>query len=245
MKYFVLLLVLIHFLACNQTTNSVSNSSVLNGETSSLFVDYSIDPLKKEITFFWKNKNGNVLGNAKKLKKYISTQGKELVFATNGGMYLKDQSPQGLYVENGNVLSKLDTVESAYGNFYMQPNGVFYITNENKASVCRSIEFVCDNVKFATQSGPMLIVDGQLHPKFNQSSSSKFIRNGVGILPNGDVLFVISKEKVNFYNFATYFKNKGCLNALYLDGFVSRTYLPSKNWIQEDGGFGVMIAVLD
>lgn len=34
-------------------------------------------------------------------------------------------------------------------------------------------------------------------------------------------------------------------NALYLDEFVSRTYLPSKNWVQEDGRYGIIIAQVE
>ncbi|WP_242604841.1 phosphodiester glycosidase family protein [Flavobacterium subsaxonicum] len=53
----------------------------------------------------------------------------------------------------------------------------------------------------------------------------------------------MSKEPINFYDFAQYFKDMGCNNALYLDGYVSRTYLPEQNWIQADGNFGVIIGV--
>ncbi len=87
----------------------------------------------------------------------------------------------------------------------------------------------------------MLLIKGAYHQKLKKGSSNLLIRNGVGILPNGNVLFAMSKEKVNFYDLATLFKQKGCKNALYLDGFVSRTYLPSSDWEQLDGNFGVMI----
>ena len=88
----------------------------------------------------------------------------------------------------------------------------------------------------------MLLIDGHIHPKLTKGSSNLHIRNGVGVLPDGKLIFAMSKEKINFYDFATFFKNNGCQNALYLDGFVSRTYLPSKNWEQMDGNFGVIIA---
>ena len=82
-----------------------------------------------------------------------------------------------------------------------------------------------------------------MHHAFKKGSSNVQIRNGVGILPDGNLIFAMSKEPVNFYDFAQYFESLGCKNALYLDGFVSRTYLPSKNWIQDDGDFGVIIGV--
>ena len=89
----------------------------------------------------------------------------------------------------------------------------------------------------------MLLIDGEINTAFKQGSTNLNIRNGVGILPDGKVLFAISNTGVNFYDFAEYFKKAGCKNALYLDGFVSRLYLPSKKVTQTDGNFGVMIGV--
>ncbi len=83
----------------------------------------------------------------------------------------------------------------------------------------------------------------QLHPAFKQGSSNLNIRNGVGLLPGNKLLFAMSKTPINFYDFATFFKDQGCSKALYLDSFVSRTYLPEKKWEQTDGNFGVMIGV--
>jgi len=87
----------------------------------------------------------------------------------------------------------------------------------------------------------MLLIDGIYHQKLIKGSTNLHIRNGVGILPNGAVMFAMSKEKVNFYDLATLFKQNGCRNALYLDGFVSQTYLPSSDWVQLQGRFGVII----
>jgi uncharacterized protein YigE (DUF2233 family) len=78
-----------------------------------------------------------------------------------------------------------------------------------------------------------------------KGSTNLNIRNGVGILPNNNIVFAMSKKEINFYDFAAYFQKLGCKNALYLDGFVSRTYLPEKHWLQEDGNFGVMIGVIE
>jgi len=89
----------------------------------------------------------------------------------------------------------------------------------------------------------MLIIDGEINPKFKKGSTSLYVRNGVGILPDGRILFVMSKKEINFYDFAVFFKNKGCMNALYLDGFVSQIYLPEQNWKQLDGEFGVIIGL--
>ena len=89
----------------------------------------------------------------------------------------------------------------------------------------------------------MLVVDGNIHPAFRKGSANINIRNGVGILPDKRVLFALSREAINFYDFAEFFKSRGCQNALYLDGFVSRAYLPEKGWKQMDGNFGLLMAV--
>ena len=91
----------------------------------------------------------------------------------------------------------------------------------------------------------MVLINGEYHPKFRKGSENIHIRNGVGILPNGQLIFAISKERINFYDFATFFKEKGCENALYLDGFVSRLYLPEKGIEQMDGRFGVIVAEIE
>jgi uncharacterized protein YigE (DUF2233 family) len=91
----------------------------------------------------------------------------------------------------------------------------------------------------------MLIIDGAIHSAFKEGSSNLNIRNGVGILPDNKVLFAMSKTEINFYDFARFFQKSGCKHALYLDGFVSRMYLPEKNWIQTDGRFGVLIGVTE
>ncbi len=88
-----------------------------------------------------------------------------------------------------------------------------------------------------------MVIDGKIHPEFQKGSANLNIRNGVGILPDRKIIFAMSKKQINFYDFADYFKRLGCLNALYLDGFVSQTYLPEKNWMQTDGNFGVIIGV--
>ena len=163
----------------------------------------------------------------------------------NGGMYKADHTPQGLYIENKKTETPVDTT-SGNGNFYLKPNGNFYITAVNTAVICSTADFY-DNgaIKYATQSGPMLVNNNQIHPAFQKGSTNLNIRNGVGILPGGKVVFVMSESLINFYDFANYFKTLGCRNALYLDGLVSRTYLPAQHWIQTDGDFGVMIGITE
>lgn len=205
------------------------------------FLSYITEP--SGITFYWKDEKGQMLKSLQNLKLFIASKDKELKFAMNGGMYKRDNSPQGLFIENGLTITPLDTL-SGGGNFYLKPNGVFYLTKDNNAVVCQTKDFIdSGQIKFATQSGPMLLIDGEVHPAFKKGSTNLNIRNGVGILPDNRVIFAMSKQEVNFYDFAEFFKNMNCKNALYLDGFVSRTYLPEENWTQLDGNFGVIIGV--
>lgn len=211
-------------------------------EMDSEFISFTTEPLR--IKMYWKDDRGEILGSIQNLKQYVETKKQKLRFAMNGGMYLKDNSPQGLFVENGKTIKQLDTF-SGKGNFYLKPNGVFYLTTDNRAVICRTEDFKGGGtVTFATQSGPMLLIEGHVHPAFIKGSTSLYVRNGVGILPDGRILFAMSKREINFYDFAEFFKKSGCKNALYLDGFVSRTYLPEENWEQLDGNFGVIIGVI-
>ena len=206
------------------------------------FVFYTANPRQQQVWMYLKDRNGTNYGSIANLKSSLN-QNIELLFATNGGMYKKDKSPQGLFISGGVVHFPIDTAVGD-GNFYMKPNGIFYVDINNKAVVCRTEDFIHDKIiKCATQSGPMLVIDGKIHPDFKKGSANLNIRNGVGILPNNEILFAMSKKEINFYDFAEFFKNKGCKNALYLDGFVSRTYCPSQNWKQTDGDFGVIIGV--
>jgi uncharacterized protein YigE (DUF2233 family) len=217
----------------------------INGKVYSddQYLTYVVDSKKQDLKLFRKNENGQNFGSIQNLKLWIEKKNLKLVFAMNGGMYKKDNSPQGLYIEKQKTLSPLDTTK-AEGNFYLKPNGVFYLTTENVPKICTTEMFHNNGkVAYATQSGPMLVIGNKIHPAFKEGSINLNIRNGVGILPNGKTVFVLSKKEVNFYDFAKYFKDLGCENALYLDGFVSRAYLPSENWIQTDGNFGVLFAV--
>lgn len=234
-KLIVILLFFPTFIcSCQESINTIDDEK---------FVNYIVNPHQQELKFFWKNKEHTNYGDFQTLKSELHEDAKQLVFAVNGGMFNKDYSPQGLYIENGIILSALDTLSKGYGNFYLQPNGVLYLTDQRNPKICSTEDFEFNsNITYATQSGPMLVINSKIHPAFRQDSQNMHIRNGVGILPNGNLLFAMSKKIINLYDFATYFKENGCQNALYLDGYVSRTYLPSKNWIQSGSDFGVIIA---
>jgi uncharacterized protein YigE (DUF2233 family) len=212
------------------------------GQTGNI-ISYIVDPRVQNLQFYWKDDSGRVLGSIQNLQKYVEGKHQQLVFAMNGGMFRSDGTPVGLYIQQKSMLAPLDTSSGA-GNFYLKPNGVLYVTKDNKAVICSTADFRDDgNIRFATQSGPMLLINGGFHPAFKKASPNVNIRNAVGLLPDNTLVFAMSKEPINFYELAEYFKSLGCQNALYLDGFVSRTFLPEKSWVQMDGNFGVIIGV--
>ena len=179
------------------------------------------------------------------LKDCLEKDHLKLSFAMNAGMFKNDFSPKGLYIENNTIINSLDTAIGE-GNFYMQPNGVFGISIENTPFICKTSDFKNPTkIKFATQSGPMLLIDGQINTQFKSNSSNLFIRNGVGILPNNHIIFAISENEISFYDFANFFKNQGCKQALYLDGYVSKAYIPSQKIFQTGGELGVIIGVFE
>ena len=207
------------------------------------YVSYRADPRRQTIRLYWHDGQGQRYGSLGKLRDAAAALGDSLVFAANGGMFNAAFGPQGLFIQDGHQAVPLDTA-AGEGNFYLRPNGVFYLTKVGRAGICPTAAFPSvAQVRYATQSGPMLVINGLVHPKFRVGSANVQVRNGVGILPDGQVLLAMSKAKVNLYDFADYFRRAGCRNALYLDGFVSRTYAPAANWKQTDGDFGVIIGI--
>ncbi len=208
------------------------------------FVIYETHSKQGAVAMYFKDANGIRFGSIENLKIWLNKNNKELLFAMNGGMYKNDKSPVGLYIEKGKTITNGDHADGT-GNFYLKPNGIFYLNAKGVPTICKTedFQFKDGSVDYATQSGPMLVIAGKIHPTFNKDSNNFNIRNGVGVLPNGQLVFAMSKKEVNFYEFATFFKEKGCKNALYLDGFVSRAYCPNQDWVQTDGDFGVIIAV--
>lgn len=167
-----------------------------------------------------------------------------IAFAMNGGMYGDDLKPIGYYVENGERLKELNR-DTGEGNFYMKPNGVFFGTG-SKWQVLGSNTFfntVEDRPQFGTQSGPLLLVDGKLHPQIQDDGPSRAIRNGVGVDAGGKAHFVISDAAISFGQLARYFRDEvKVTQALYLDGQVSSLWDPASGRMDK-GRVGPIIVV--
>lgn len=171
---------------------------------------------------------------------------------TNGGMFDPDYSPHGLLICAGKVYKKLDIRTAKGANFYMHPNGVFFFDAgrygilPTKAFREYYYDFSHKHPEFATQSGPMLVVNDSINPVFDKKSEYYNFRSGVGILPDGSPIFIICKTGVTFYGFASIFKNNfHCRNALFLDGGISEMFVGQKEEEQlKEYNFGPVIAVL-
>ncbi len=186
---------------------------------------------------------------------WLDAQGEAPLAVMNAGIYGKDEKPLGLHVQDGVELHPLDRGQGG-GNFYLAPNGVFHI-GKSGAGIHETAAYAAFSeqakVDLATQSGPLLLVDGEIHPRFQPDSQSAFVRNGVGIVNPWQIYLVISRSSINFYRFARFFRDRlGCRDALYLDGHISRLHAPSWGRRAEgvlgssigEGHFVGMLAVL-
>ena len=166
-----------------------------------------------------------VWGSFAAVNETLAAMGQQLGFAMNAGMYQPDRSPVGLFVQDGVAQSRIVTSDGP-GNFGLLPNGVFCVGDTFAVIESRSYAATVPHCRYASQSGPMLVIGGKLHPKFLRGSASKFIRNGVGVSADGaTATFAISNDPVNFHAFARLFRDAlGLPNALYFDGKISRLY---------------------
>jgi uncharacterized protein YigE (DUF2233 family) len=136
---------------------------------------------------------------------------------------------------------------SGAGNFHLKPNGIFYF-GHGGAGVMETERFLKAGISadYATQSGPMLVINGVIHPKIEITGTSEKIRNGVGVRDGHIVIFAISDEPVTFYKFASLFRDTlACPNALFLDGSISSLYAPSLNRADRWQPMGPIVGVVE
>lgn len=190
------------------------------------FTACSYDLRRYEVRLFFAGPDGRPYGSLAGLAR--SQAGAGLVMAMNAGMYHHDLSPVGLYVEDERELTRANTAGGP-GNFHMKPNGIFFVA-DGRAGILETGSYLRRRPRaaFATQSGPMLVIDGRLHPRFSDEGPSRKIRNGVGVRDPNTVVFAISDEPVSFGTFARLFRDAlGCRDALFLDGSISGLHAPA------------------
>ena len=160
----------------------------------------------------------------------LGQRAQRVAFAMNAGMYDEDGRPIGLAIVEGRQVRAINRRKGG-GNFHLMPNGVFQVHRDGRAEIVTSDKWQpSPSIRIATQSGPMLVIDGKLHPAFSHDGSSRHIRNGVGIAPNGRALFVITDDDVSLGKFARFFRDElKTPNALFFDGAVSALWDPANH----------------
>jgi uncharacterized protein YigE (DUF2233 family) len=181
-----------------------------------------VDVRNNQLRLFLRDDRGELLGSLAAAARLADSQGERLQFAMNAGMYHPDFSPVGLLVINGREVSPLNLNEGE-GNFFLKPNGVFLQSAAGVRIVpAEQYPQLTERILLATQSGPLLLMRGRVHPKLDPYSKSRVIRNGVGVQGRDQAVFVISEQPLSLYEFAMLFRDRlQCSDALYFDGSVS------------------------
>jgi uncharacterized protein YigE (DUF2233 family) len=246
----LVLLALSAWSGCSRQTNttpppvSAQKGSESGAVTAPRFTTIRVDVRKERLELFLRDDVGHTFQRFDRLKSWLASRNQRLRFAMNAGMFQPDFSPVGLLVQEGQQVSPLNLSDGT-GNFFLQPNGVFFVS-ESGPRIVTSTEYpaLAQGVRLATQSGPLLVRNGALHPAIDAGSTSRLLRNGVGI--SGDtVIFVISEQPVNFYELAIYFRDElHCPDALYLDGVVSSLYSTDLQRNDSRADLGPIVAVV-
>ncbi|MDD9661807.1 phosphodiester glycosidase family protein [Klebsiella pasteurii] len=203
---------------------------------------YTVDPHRERIVMYWQNEDGKAWGSLRSLLGDINRDG-QVQMAMNGGIYDKAYAPLGLYIENGRQLTPLNRA-SGGGNFFIRPGGVFYLRGQNAGIVTINKFRPSPAIRYAVQSGPMLIENGKINWRLKPSASSRKLRNGVGITGDSKVVFMLSARETNFYDFACYAQSKlNVRQMLYLDGTISKMYQKGGSVPWQYHPFVTMIAV--
>jgi len=220
----------------SQPPLNVSNPTSANGGlwvehvmlAGSTFTIVTVDLQQAKLRLFWKRPDGSRFGSFKALSDDLQAKHQRLVFAANAGIFDRSFTPCGLHVEAGVEYVPLN-LGDGQGNFYMKPNGVFLV-DDSGARIVESSKYGGTNqgMRLATQSGPLLVLDGRINPQFAPASTNRRLRSGVGLSSAQHVHFVISDKAITFHQLASLFRDRlGCREALYLDGVISRFYLPN------------------
>ncbi|WP_172826961.1 phosphodiester glycosidase family protein [Flammeovirga sp. SJP92] len=179
------------------------------------------------------------------LKKKLDHMGEDVLFLMNAGMFTSSYLPKGLYIENGIEKVNIDRKKEGYGNFYLPSNGVFFITQAHEAKILKTsaYQYPTQQIKLATQSGPMLVENGVINSVLGKESPNFHYRNGIGVIDENTVVMIISEEPVRFYQLASMFKKLGCKDALYLDGAISGCWAEGRENQKGSNHFGPILSV--
>jgi uncharacterized protein YigE (DUF2233 family) len=212
-----------------------------------LFQVVRVDLNRTELRLYWRDERGRPFGSLAALDRWLAGRGETLLAATNAGIFYRSGEPAGLHVERGAVLRPLNASSrppegEAQGNFFSQPNGVFYITRDGTAHVRETsgARPAIPNMVEATQSGPLLLLRGAPHRLIGNPTVA---RNAVAVCNPRRVALVMAPEGASIRELALFIRDElRCPDALYLDGTISGLRVPSAR-VDRDGSYVGMIGI--
>jgi uncharacterized protein YigE (DUF2233 family) len=211
----------------------------------SAFTACRYDRRRDEIALFLAGPHGPLRSFAA-LEQQLGPRVQRLRFAMNAGMYDEAGNPIGLFVEAGHQGHAINR-QRGPGNFHMLPNGVFTVADDGRVAILPSASYdPASPPRWATQSGPMLVIDGRLHAAIQDNGPSLHVRNGVGVDSEDTAWFIISDDAVSFGRMARFFRDiLHCPNALYLDGSVSSLWDRAGGRRDTNSELGPLVAVFE
>lgn len=201
------------------------------------FKAVTVNPSKLQL--HWQNTRGRAYNNFSSLNNALKDNNQNVTVMMNAGIYTQSDQPAGLHIENGHQIHAINQ-KHGHGNFHLQPNGVFFITQKHQPAIRTTASFYKKygnqpekTVRLATQSGPILVQQGQINPRLKANSQSLYSRNGVCVSKDDKVIFFATANfyRSNLFQFAQAAQAFGCHNALYLDGSISKLYVKGENSI--------------
>jgi uncharacterized protein YigE (DUF2233 family) len=232
---------------CGRTAAPGAGPCTAHEFEGSVFTVCGYDAATQDLRLVSRGADGAFVRDFARLERLLGADSGKVRFAMNAGMFNDAGAPIGLYVEAGQQLHVLRLTDGP-GNFHLKPNGVFLQENDGALRVENSEAYAARDAppRWATQSGPMLVIDGALHPAFAADGDSRVVRNGVGVRDSNTAYFVISADPVSFGRFARFFRDQlGCANALFLDGLVSSLWIPASGRRDAHAPLGPLLVVLD
>lgn len=213
----------------------------------SRFTVCTFERRRQDLRLVSRDAEGDYMRGFDQLITFLGPDAARVRFAMNAGMFNDDGAPIGLYIADGEQQHALSLTDGP-GNFHLKPNGVFWQSADGAVHVDTSEDYAIElrDARWATQSGPMLVIDGELHPSIAHDGASRYVRNGVGLADGDTAYFVISSGVVSFGRFARFFRDElRCRDALFFDGTVSSLWTPSLERQDDNHRIGPMVVVLN
>lgn len=227
------LILLLLLIGCRSEPEAQARPTTVSACQAQMFEETRFtvcDPGKGRLELVAAARNEPPIRQLADLETSLGSRAQRVAFAMNAGMYGEDGRPIGLAIVEGRQVRAINRRKGG-GNFHLMPNGVFQVHRDGRSEIVTSDRWQpSPDIRIATQSGPMLVIAGKMHPSFSHDGSSRHIRNGVGIAPDGTALFVISDGDVSLGKFARFFRDQlKCRNALFFDGAVSALWDPANH----------------